>query len=87
MVLGILSLIFWALIVVVSLKYAVLILRADNHGEGGIMALLALLDARRGAAAELARLAADRGPGRSRAALRRRRDHAGDLCAERGRRA
>ncbi len=46
-VLGILSLIFWALILVVSLKYAVLILRADNCGEGGIVALLALLDARR----------------------------------------
>jgi KUP system potassium uptake protein len=46
-VLGILSLIFWALILVVSLKYAVLILRADNRGEGGIVALLALLDTRR----------------------------------------
>jgi KUP system potassium uptake protein len=45
-VLGIVSLIFWALIVVVSLKYAILILRADNHGEGGIIAMLALLDAR-----------------------------------------
>ncbi len=45
-VLGILSIVFWALIVVVSLKYAVLILRADNQGEGGIMALLALLDVR-----------------------------------------
>ncbi|MDQ6621256.1 MAG: potassium transporter Kup [Pseudomonadota bacterium] len=39
---GIVSLIFWALVVVVSLKYVTLILRADNHGEGGIMALLAL---------------------------------------------
>ena len=45
-VLGILSLILWALILVVSLKYAILILRADNKGEGGIVALLALLDAR-----------------------------------------
>ena len=41
-VVGIVSLIFWALMVVVSLKYVTLILRADNHGEGGIMALLAL---------------------------------------------
>ncbi|WP_394787710.1 potassium transporter Kup [Rhodoferax sp.] len=41
-VLGILSLFFWALMVVVSLKYVVLIMRADNHGEGGLMALLAL---------------------------------------------
>jgi KUP system potassium uptake protein len=45
-VLGIVSLIFWALLLIVSLKYAILILRADNHGEGGIVALLALLDAR-----------------------------------------
>ncbi|MBI5898155.1 MAG: potassium transporter Kup [Rhodocyclales bacterium] len=40
-VLGILSLVFWALIVVVSFKYVALILRADNKGEGGIMALMA----------------------------------------------
>jgi KUP system potassium uptake protein len=44
--LGIASLIFWSLILVITIKYAVLILRADNHGEGGIMAMLALLDAR-----------------------------------------
>ncbi|HSB97751.1 MAG TPA: KUP/HAK/KT family potassium transporter, partial [Spongiibacteraceae bacterium] len=41
-VLGILSLIFWALTIVVSLKYIAFIMRADNNGEGGIMALLAL---------------------------------------------
>jgi KUP system potassium uptake protein len=40
--LGVLSLIFWALILVVSLKYVVFIMRADNKGEGGIMALMAL---------------------------------------------
>ena len=34
--------IFWAIMIVVSLKYVVLIMRADNHGEGGVMALLAL---------------------------------------------
>ena len=45
-ILGILSLIFWALIVIVSAKYAILIMRADNHGEGGIVAMLALLDIR-----------------------------------------
>ena len=39
---GIISLIFWSLMVVVTLKYVTLIMRADNHGEGGIMALLAL---------------------------------------------
>src|SRR5688572_26258420 len=37
-----LSMMFWALMVVVSLKYVVLIMRADNRGEGGIMALIAL---------------------------------------------
>lgn len=42
-ILGILSLIFWALVIVISLKYMVFILRANNHGEGGIFALLALL--------------------------------------------
>ena len=41
-VLGVLSLFFWALTVIVSIKYVVLIMRADNNGEGGLMALLAL---------------------------------------------
>jgi len=41
-VLGVLSLVFWTITVVVSLKYVVLILRADNHGEGGLIAMLAL---------------------------------------------
>jgi KUP system potassium uptake protein len=45
-VMGVVSLILWALFLIVGLKYAILILRADNHGEGGIVALLALLDAR-----------------------------------------
>ena len=39
---GVISLIFWALTLIVSLKYVTLILRADNRGEGGIMALMAL---------------------------------------------
>src|SRR3954467_6166999 len=41
-ILGGLSTIFWVLMIVVSLKYVTLVLRADNRGEGGIMALLAL---------------------------------------------
>lgn len=41
-VLGVLSLILWALIVVVTLKYVVILLRADNKGEGGTLALMAL---------------------------------------------
>jgi KUP system potassium uptake protein len=42
-VLGILSLIFWALMIVVTLKYVMFIMRADNNGEGGILALTALI--------------------------------------------
>lgn len=42
-VFGILSLIFWSLIIVVSIKYLVFIVRADNQGEGGVLALTALL--------------------------------------------
>src|SRR5712672_124493 len=45
-ILGVASLILWTVIVTVSFKYAILLMRADNHGEGGIMALLALLDVR-----------------------------------------
>jgi len=41
-VLGVVSLILWALIVVVTLKYVLILLRADNHGEGGTLALMAL---------------------------------------------
>ncbi|MGL4302753.1 MAG: potassium transporter Kup, partial [Sphingomonas sp.] len=43
---GIASLVIWSLIIIVSVKYALLILRADNHGEGGVVAMLALLGAR-----------------------------------------
>jgi KUP system potassium uptake protein len=46
-VLGVLSLVFWSLNFVISLKYLTFIMRADNRGEGGIMALLALLQPRR----------------------------------------
>jgi len=41
-ILGVLSLIFWALVLVISIKYLVFVLAADNHGEGGILALTAL---------------------------------------------
>jgi KUP system potassium uptake protein len=40
---GVLSLVFWAIVLVVVVKYLVFILRADNHGEGGVLALLALV--------------------------------------------
>ncbi len=41
-ILGILSLILWALILIVSVKYVWILLRADNHGEGGTLSLMAL---------------------------------------------
>src|SRR5690606_16745356 len=43
-ILGILSLIFWALTIIVSLKYALIVLRADNRGEGGTLSLMALIE-------------------------------------------
>ena len=42
-ILGVLSVIFWILILVISIEYVSLILRADNNGEGGILALMALV--------------------------------------------
>ena len=47
-VLGILSLVFWSLILVISLKYLAYVMRADNNGEGGILALAALVTRVRG---------------------------------------
>jgi len=41
-VMGVLSLIFWSLVLIVTVKYVLLVMRADNHGEGGILALMAL---------------------------------------------
>lgn len=49
-ILGALSLIFWALVVVVTIKYVLVIMRADNRGEGGLLALTALVLRRTGAA-------------------------------------
>src|SRR4030081_22020 len=46
--LGSLSLIFWALVITISVKYCVFVMRADNHGEGGILALMSLVTARAG---------------------------------------
>ena len=42
--LGMPSLVFWALIIIISIKYLLFVMRADNHGEGGILALTALVD-------------------------------------------
>ena len=41
-IIGCLSLIFWALILIVTIKYVLLVMRADNRGEGGILALMSL---------------------------------------------
>ena len=81
-IMGIVSVILWSLIVIVSFKYAILIMRADNRGEGGIVALLGAARCPACAGRELARLPADRRADRRRTALRRRRHHAGDFGAE-----
>src|SRR6201993_1373139 len=41
-ILGVISLMFWAIIIVVSVKYVLFVMRADNNGEGGVLALMAL---------------------------------------------
>jgi KUP system potassium uptake protein len=46
--LGLLSLVVWTLIITVSIKYCVFVMRADNHGEGGILALMSLVTSRLG---------------------------------------
>ena len=82
-VLGILSLVIWALLIVVTAKYVVILLRADNHGEGGTLALMAL------AYHGLGQTRPDRGPSGHRqrgVVLRRRDDHAGAVRAVRRRR-
>ncbi len=53
-VLGVLSLVFWSLILVVTVKYVTIILRADNRGEGGILALMAVVQRRLPIASPLA---------------------------------
>ena len=54
-ILGVLSLLFWSLLVLVTLKYIVLLLRADNAGEGGILSLVALLQQKLGQTSPWAR--------------------------------
>ena len=86
-VLGILSLLVWALIVVVCVKYMAIVMRVDHDGEGGILALLALLLARpeKGIPPK-GHLVRGRRRRRGGDALRRRGDHAGDLGDLGGRR-
>ena len=77
-VLGMLSLILWSLLIVVSFKYVALIMRADNKGEGGIMALMALV-LRSVGNSPYSRGLMLTGPVRRGAVLRRQRDHPGYL--------
>ena len=84
-IMGILSLIFWSLVLVVTVKYVMLIMRADNRGEGGILALMALAQRVSVGVARAQRPDPDRHRRRL-PVLRRRRHHAGDLGAVGGRR-
>jgi len=59
-VLGVLSLIIYALVLVISVKYVAIVMRADNQGEGGVLALTALIPGRAGAPASGGRLAVGR---------------------------
>src|SRR6266478_7164638 len=54
-VLGVLSLIIYALLIVISVKYIAIVMRADNDGEGGILALMALVPPRSGSGAAVLR--------------------------------
>ena len=52
---GVISLVFWTITIIVSVKYVTFIMRADNDGEGGIMALIALIQGARAAGSTAAR--------------------------------
>ena len=72
---GVISLVFWSITMVVSVKYVTFIMRADNGGEGGIMALTALVQRARSSSAMAEADAGHAGHPRRLAVLRRRRDH------------
>ena len=76
-VMGSLSLIFWALILVVTVKYVIIIMRADNNGEGGMLALAALAHRSPGLAARIKTDHRHRRHRRPGAVLRRRHADAG----------
>ena len=84
-VLGVLSLIFWSLILIVTLKYVVLILRADNRGEGGVLALGTLAQRALPGTPALRRSSTRSAIAGAGAVLRRRPDHARHLGALGGR--
>ena len=78
---GVASLIFWSVMIIVTLTYVTLVMRADNDGGGSIMALITLLRRYGGAAGSSHRHDAGRaGPLRRRTVLRREHDHPCDLA-------
>jgi len=74
--LGTLSLIFWALTITISVKYCLFVMRADNHDEGGVLALMSMTGANW---SESKAHPHRHGVVRSGVALRRRYHHAGNL--------
>ena len=78
---GVVSLIFWSVMIIVTLTYVTLVMRADNDGGGSIMALITLPRRYGGAAGSSHRHDAGRaGPLRRRTVLRREHDHPCDLA-------
>ena len=83
--LGVISLMFWSLMMIVTIKYIIIIMRADNKGEGGSLALLALIQRRDATGKRWAHEPHHAGRAGDRLVLRRLHDHAGDLGAVRDR--
>ena len=77
---GLISLIFWSVTIIVTIKYVLLVMRADNDGEGGILSLITLIN-RRGLPGQRPDQVAAGGSGRFRRLplLRRQHDHTGHL--------
>ena len=86
-VLGVLSLIIYSLLLVISVKYIAIVMRADNQGEGGILALTALLPQPKNGDSGRWSVLVLLGHLRRRPPVRRRDDHARHHRARRGRRA
>ena len=82
---GVLSLIFWSMMIIVTLKYVTIIMRADNKGEGGSLALLALINRSIGGKKRWTGGIVLLGVFATALVLRRLDDHAGDLGAVGGR--
>ena len=85
-VFGVISLVFWSITLIVSIEFVLFIMRADNEGEGGILALIAKIETTK-LDAQAGEVRADRDRHvRRRPLLRRRDDHPGDLGPLGGRR-